>query len=194
MINKKIMISVISTASLMSSNVLAGQPGVVYGGIQYASLDATISVDGTTIPEDFSPTALIGRVGSNINQNFSIEGRLGLGLSDDTITATDGVDTASLSVELDTLIGVYGIGHIMLNETSSVYGLIGFSKLDGTITASLTNFGSASISEDESGLSYGIGADIGVGNNVALNLEYVQYLNKSDFDVSALAAGVKFGF
>ena len=38
------------------------------------------------------------------------------------------------------------------------------------------------------------GIDIGISNNVALNLEYMQYTDKSDFDVSALAAGVKFGF
>jgi opacity protein-like surface antigen len=82
----------------------------------------------------------------------------------------------------------------MLNESSSIYALIGFTKVDGTIAAYVSWLGSGSVSEDETGLSYGIGADIGIANNVALNLEYVQYLDKSDFDISALAAGIKFGF
>ena len=194
MANKKTMIGMVAAVTMLSSNVFAGQAGSVYGGIQYASFDVSLSVDGTTIPEDFSPTGLIGRLGSNVNNNFSIEGRLGLGLSDDTISASDGINTASLSVELDSLIGAYGIGHIMLNESSSIYALIGFTKVDGTISAYASWLGSGSVSEDETDLSYGIGADIGVGGNVALNIEYVQYIDKSEFDISALAGGVKFGF
>ena len=190
MINKKISTGAVAAALLMAGNAFAVQPGGVYAGIQYASFDATVE----DLPMDLSPTGLIGRLGSNVDENFSVEGRLGLGLSDDTITATDGINTASLSLELDTLIGVYGLGHVMLNESSSIYALIGFTKVDGTLSASLTGFGSGSVSEDESGLSYGIGADIDVGNNVSLNIEYVQYLNKSDFEMSALSAGVKFGF
>lgn len=190
MIYKNITIGAVVSVVLMSSNVFADLAGGVYGGIQYASFD--FSADD--ISEDFSPTGLIGRVGNKINENFAIEGRLGLGLSDDTITATDGIDTASLSIELDTLIGVYGIGHVMLSESSSIYALIGFTQIDATASASVTNVGSASASDDESDLSYGIGADIGISNNIALNVEYVQYLDKSDFDVSAIAFGVKFGF
>lgn len=190
MINKNVSIGAVTAILLMTSNVFANQPGSAYGGIQFVSFD--YSVDGA--PEDFSPTGLIGRLGSNINENFSVEGRLGFGLSDDTITASDGIDTASLSVELDTLIGVYGIGHVMLNESSSVYGLIGFTRVDTTISASVTGIGSASISEDDSGLSFGVGADIGLSSNVALNVEYIQYLNESEYDVTALAIGVKFSF
>jgi opacity protein-like surface antigen len=139
---------------------------------------------------------LVGRLGNNINENFSIEGRLGFGLSDDTITATDGVDTASLSIELDTLIGVYGVGHIMLNESSSIYGLVGFTKVDGTVSASTSGSvtGSGSSSEDESGLSYGVGADIGVGKNLALNIEYIEYLNESELDLKAISLGIKINF
>ena len=190
MINKKISTGAVAAALLMTSNAVAVQPGWVYACIQYASFGATV----LDLPMDLSPTGLIGRLGSNIDENFSVEGRLGLGLSDDTITATDGIDTASISLELDTLIGVYGLGHLMLNESSSIYALIGFTKVDGTVSASLTGFGSGSASEDETGLSYGIGADIGVGNNVSLNIEYAQYINKSDFEISALSACVKFGF
>ena len=42
--------------------------------------------------------------------------------------------------------------------------------------------------------SYGIGADIGIGNNVALNIEYMRYLDKSDYDLDAVAVGAVFSF
>ena len=138
MMNKTISLGIFVAVMLSTNTVFAGLLANSYGGIQYASFDSSISIDGTTIPEDFSPTGLIGRLGNNINENFSVEGRLGLGLSDDTITASDGIDTVSLTVELDTLIGVYGVGHIMLNESSSVYGLIGLTKVDGTISGSIS--------------------------------------------------------
>ena len=188
--NKKITISSVVAAMLMSGNVFAYQPGSAYGGAQFASFD--LSFDGTS--EDFSPTGLIFRLGNNINENFSVEGRLGLGLSDDTITASDGITTASVSIELDTLIGVYGVGHVMLSESSSIYGLIGFTKVDGTIDASASGVGSVSVSDDESGLSFGVGTDIGLSNNLALNIEYIQYLNETDMDLNAISVGVKFSF
>lgn len=193
--NKIIILYAAAAVALSTNSAVADQSGGLYGGVQFASFDVSdVTVGGATIPEDFSPTGLIFRLGNNVNENFSVEGRLGLGLSDDTITVSDGIDTVSLSIELDTLIGVYGVGHVILSESSSVYGLIGITKVDGTLSASLSGGGSGSLSDDETGLSFGVGADIGLSNTVALNIEYIQYLNKSAFDVSALAFGVKFGF
>ena len=62
----------------------------------------------------------------------AIEDRLGLGLSDDTITATDGTTIAALSIELDMRIGVYGVGQVPFGKSSSVYAIAGFSRVDGT--------------------------------------------------------------
>jgi hypothetical protein len=187
---KTVIIGLVVLLASTSGNALAGLTPGAYAGIQYASTD--FSFDG--VPEEFSPTALIGRAGSNFNQYVSIEGRLGIGLSDDTITATDGVTTASVSIEIDTLIGLYGIGRVPLGKSSSLYALIGFTQVDATKSASLTGSGSASLSDDESDLSYGVGADIGIRYNLWVNVEYVQYLDKSDIEVSAIAVGMRFGF
>jgi outer membrane immunogenic protein len=115
-------------------------------------------------------------------------------LSDDTVSVSDGVTTASVSIELDTLIGAYGVGHVPLGKSSSIYALVGLTQVDATASAALTGSGSASFSDDESDLSYGIGADIGILYNLWINVEYVQYLDKSDLDLSAIALGIKFGF
>ena len=186
MMNKIVTLCIAAAVALSTNSVFAGTAGTKYAGVQYAI--ATYSEDGFS--EELNPTALVGLLGANISDNFSIEGRLGLGLQDDTVNVAG---IADVSLEIDSLIGVYGVGHINLNESSSVYGLLGLSRVEGTVSLpDFPEFGSES--DDDTGLSYGIGADIGIGNNVALNIEYVQYLNKSDFDISAFAFGVKFGF
>lgn len=183
MIYKAITIGVV-TAVLSSSNlVLAGNAGSRYGGIQYAI--ATYSEDG--VSEEPKPTALIGLLGANITDRFAVEGRLGTGLQDDTVT----VSGADVTTEIDSLIGVYGIGHINLSGGSSVYGLLGLSRAELTFSYP-DNPALDSTSDDKTGLSFGLGADIPVSNYVALNIEFVQYL-MSGFDLSAFSFGVKFG-
>ncbi len=182
---KVVAIGIVATLALSSFNVFAGKDGSNYVGIQYAI--STYSEDG--ISEDLNPTALIGRLGTKISDNFSIEARAGIGLQDDTVNVS-GIDA---TLDIDSLLGVYGIGHISVNESTSVYGLLGITRAEASV--SLPDYPSfGSVSNDETGLSYGVGVDIGVSNDVALNIEYAQYLSKSDFDVSALSFGLKFGF
>lgn len=190
MLYKKISIGLVFVLASMSGNAFAGLTPGAYAGIQYAIAD--FSFEG--VSQEFSPTALVGRVGSNLNQYVSIEGRLGIGLSEDKVTVTDVVNTASVSIEIDTLIGLYGVGRLPLGKSSSIYALAGFTQVDVTASASVTGTGSASFSDDESDLSYGVGADIGIGYNLWVNVEYVQYLDKSDVEASAIAVGVRFGF
>ena len=183
-----VMIGLVVLLGSMTGNAFAGLTEGAYVGIQYSSFDFSFD----NVSEDFSPTGLVGRAGSNINRYISIEGRLGIGLSDDTVTASNGVTTESVSIELDTLIGVYGVGRMPLGKSSSIYALVGLTQVDATKSTSATGFGA--VSDDESDLSYGIGADIGILYNVWVNVEYVQYIDKSDIDVSAIALGMKFGF
>ena len=184
--NNIVTLCIAAAVALSTNSVFAGTAGTKYVGVGYGI--ATYSEDA--ISEEFNPTALVGVLGANVTDNFSIEGRLGIGMQDDTVNVAG---IADFKLGLDSLIGVYGVGHINLNESSSVYGLLGISRIEGTISIpDFPEFGSSS--DDDTGLSYGIGVDIGVGKNVALNIEYVQYLNKSDFDISAIGFGVKFGF
>lgn len=186
MLYRTVIIGLVVLLASMSGNAYAGLTPGAYAGIQYASTD--FSFEG--VPKDLSPTALVGRAGSNFNQYVSIEGRLGIGLSDDTVTSA----TESLSIEIDTLIGLYGIGRLPLGKSSSLYALVGLTQVDATTSTSMTGFGSSSFSDDESDLSYGVGADIGIQYNLWVNVEYVQYLDKSDVEVSAIAIGMRFGF
>ena len=174
----------------MSGNAFAGLTPGAYAGIQYGRTDFSFE----SIPQEISPTALLGRVGSNFNQYVSIEGRLGLGLSDDTVTITEGAVTSPVSIDLDMLIGLYGVGRLPLGKSSSLYALAGVTQVDATASGPVTGSGPGSLRDDQSDFSHGIGADIGILYNLWVNAEYVQYLDKSDIELSAIAVGMKFGF
>ena len=187
--NKLIFILLAGTLLLATRTGIAGSAGETYVGIQYGV--GEYSEEG--ISKDFNPTALIGRFGGYLTPNFSLEGRLGLGLQDDTQFLPEfGASGRDVTLELDYILGVYGTGHINLTESSSIYGLLGVSKVKGS--ASVPGLSALTATEDNSDLSYGIGADIGLGSNVALNIEYVRYLDKSDFDFSVMGIGVVFSF
>lgn len=125
--------------------------------------------------------AIIGKLGYCVHKNFAIEGRLGIGLKDDE-NEVYGYD---VSLELDNLFGFYGKGILDINDKIQCYGLIGFTRAEGTVEAS-----GYSDSDDDTDLSFGIGIDFGVSSQIYIGLEYMSYLSKSDFDLNAIAVGV----
>jgi len=199
---KKTLLTIIPAAGLLLSTSLMAQSeqtdasGNYYAGVQYVL--ATYDEDGM---EEFKPTALGIRLGMHLNDNFSIEGRLATGMEDDSINDTlpppDDDINVTLTAELDILSGVYGIGHLNVTEALSVYGLIGYTYAEWTAKGKATVSGgsvSASSSNDDAGLSVGFGAEFDMTENLALNLEYTQYLDESDYDISAIGLGVVYGF
>lgn len=130
------------------------------------------------------PLALSFRFGKEFTRNFAIEGRLGTGVSDDTIRIS-GVDVA---VEVDNFYGVYARGIIPLNRVS-LYGLVGYTH--GEIKASA---GGVAASADDGDFSYGVGADIAVWKGGAINVEYGRLFSGTGYEVNALSAGVRFNF
>lgn len=171
-------------SSTLSSSVFAATEGEQYFGVQYASTTFEIDLFG----EEWSPDAIVGRFGNYLSDNFALEGRIGTGLGDDTITfAAFGGGTIDVKIELDSLFGVYGVGHHTINENSSVYALIGLSRGEATLSATGVIVGSDS--ETETDLSYGVGINFGISNAAALNLEYISYMSKNDFDLSAISFG-----
>ena len=84
-----------------------------------------------------------------------------------------------VEIEVNYLGGVYGVFHTDTEATATFYGLIGFTQ--GELEASVLG---ESVEEDESGFSYGVGVNISY-----FNLEYMSYLDKDDFTVTAISAG-----
>jgi opacity protein-like surface antigen len=186
----KMMFTLLTGALALAVNSgMAATEGSSYIGVQYGYGD----YDEEGISETFNPTALIGRFGYFFHPNFSVEGRLGFGLQDDTQQFVTSIGTpVDARLDIDHVVGLYGTGHINLTESISFYGVVGASSVEAT--ASLPGFPNASVSDDESSVSYGVGADVGIGKNIALNVEYMRYLDKSSYDFDMIGLGATFSF
>lgn len=182
---KTITLSIVLAASIIAIpfQVFASSEVDAYLGIGYGV--GEYSAEG--VP-DFNPSGMVVRFGGIFNRYFAIEGRFGVGLEEDTQNI-NGVD---VSVELDTLMGAYGVGHIYFGKSSSVYGLIGISRVEGTVKA--PSIPGATASDNENDLSYGIGVDVGITQSISLNIEYVSYVTKTDLDLSAIGLGAVIRF
>lgn len=123
----------------------------------------------------FNPTALTGFVGKDINTNLAVELRLSAGLGSDS------------NVEIDHTVGAYARGILPLAREVSLYGLLG-------VTSSKVNFRGGGGSVSDTGLSYGIGADIGIGKSVSLGVEWVSLMRPSGYELNALSVLAKFRF
>jgi len=171
--------------SLGLSPAFAQTSTPAYLGLGYGL--TTLDVDGFT---EFDLDVLSLSGGIYFHKNFAAEARLGFGIGDDTYTDFVG---DSLKVELDNYLGLYLRGEIPI-EKLKLYGIVGFTRGEITGTFDIGGFGTFSESEDESDFSYGVGLDILPTDKLGLNLEYIQLMDKSDFDVTSLNFGVKFYF
>lgn len=156
-----------------SGSLLADQ---VYYGANVAFFD--YSENGLT--DEPSLTAVYGRLGTSFNDYFSAEARIGFGLTDDRVS----VFGNDVDVDLNNLFGAYLKGGAQVTEMFYPYAVIGYTR--GEIEASVLGF---SISESESDLSFGLGADVTVSEGMTFNLEYMNYYDKDGVELSGFSVG-----
>ena len=176
--NRLAMAMTVAIASA-SCQALAHEADTVYLGLGYGH--GIYSADN--VP-DFTVGAAIGRLGAFGSKNLAIEGRAGVGVLDDT-QSVNGVD---VTLELDTLYGMYGLGHFTFGKNSSIYGVLGFTKVRGNASAAGVESGG------EGDISYGVGVDLGITRSIAINIEYMSYVSTSSFDINAAGLGLVIGF
>ncbi|MFD2437274.1 outer membrane protein [Modicisalibacter luteus] len=63
----------------------------------------------------------------------------------------------------------------------------------GEATLSAPGYG-VEASESDSGFSYGVGIEGHFTRQISANLEYVSYLDKSDYEVTAVSLGMNYHF
>ena len=86
---------------------------------------------------ELEPITGILRIGRNGEGSFGYEARLGTGLAKDK-KQLFGSSTTEAEVEIDSIFGVYLLGHIDMTGSASVYGILGnqywFARSRGTLT------------------------------------------------------------
>lgn len=136
--------------------------------------------DETGVPEA-NPGAIQLRMGKYVNESVAVEGRVLLGASSDTVEFL-GTD---IEVDIKNALSVFVKADLPLSESGNFYGLLGFSK--GKLEA--TALGST-LSADDSGLSYGMGIELGLTDNLYFSGEYIMYLSEDDYDYNAFNLGI----
>jgi opacity protein-like surface antigen len=129
------------------------------------------------------PTIIEARLGQDINRYFAVEGRIGGGINRDNVNGT------STSVQM--LYAAYAKGILPLTPVFSAYGLAG---LAGTqLRHNYPDFNTT-----DTGFSYGVGAELKVGNEAALTLEWVRVNDGSNlgyyYTADQVALGVNWHF
>lgn len=156
--------------------------GANYSRLQYVNDD----IDDDEMVE---PDAITLRVGIEPEEWLGLEVRGAVGLDEDT----ESVAGAELSFELDELYGAYAKLGLPMGEMVMPYAIAGYTRVKGE--GSITIGGvSASESDDWEDESYGAGLDINVSDTVALNLEYMRYLDDGPEELSAIGVGLRSAF
>jgi len=149
----------------------------LYVGVGYTQY----TFEGSGSVGSVKPTAATFKLGYVISPNFAVEGRVAAPASSDSLT----VSNVKVEGKVDSHYGIFAKGILPLNEMFSVYGLVGFNDL--TLKASTP---STSASSTKNGSSYGLGLDLSVSKNIALNLEFARHFS----DVTSANLGVVYKF
>ena len=165
------------TAILCSSSALAASGDSYFGGGYHLG-----KYEEDSIPSA-SPTAIKLEYGKYFTDNIAVEGQFSFGLGDDTISA-DGIN---IDLELKQAISLFVKGDLNLSETVNLYGLLGFTK--GKLKASASEF-DFSVTESDSGLSYGAGIELNTANGLNFSVEYLMYLSEDTYDYSGVNLGI----
>lgn len=182
--NAKILIAAVA---LVSSNAVfaATNAGDVYAGASYS----TVTAKESPLSLDFG--VLNGFAGYQINNFLAVEGRVGVGIADESVNIFEG---GSVDVGIDYTAQALVKGSYNFTDVISAYGIAGVAKNKYSFSQ-----GSQSESSSDTGLTYGIGMQFALGGNSSLNLEY-QKLPDMDMDddlginVSALTVGYTYRF
>lgn len=152
--------------------------GDTYASVQYALV--TYDEEGF---DEVEPTALVFKYGQFFNDQVSVEGRFGIGLQDDDIDVDILGTTFEVELEVETVFGVYLVGHTNPGANASLYGVLGVTR--GELEVSIDGLGSDD--ESETDISYGFGARYG-----NFSIEYMNYIDKDDFEATAISLGYVF--
>ena len=164
-----------------------------YVGVQYANLDLDSSGNDVDVDLDWTTPALMVNVGYQINPYFAVEGRAGIGVSDDDDDFFFGEDEngnpipRSTDAEIESYFGVFGRVGMPAGEVFYPYIQVGY----GSVKIDSNRIGG---DVDESDFAYGIGANFNFTETMSGNLEYMSYYDEDDTELSGFSLGLQFDF
>lgn len=186
--NKRIPLALTGIAAALVISALPATShaeGLYFGG-NYSAFQFT---DDNIDDEIIKPDGVVLRLGIEPTRVFGLEARGGIGLQSDERDFNGG----SLEFELDELYGGYAKLGLPLGDAVTPYAIGGYTRVKGSVKATALGV-SASGSETWEDESYGAGLDVNLSDSLALNVEYMRYLEKDDQELSAVSVGFRSAF
>lgn len=176
--SKTIKGAALAASALLACEAMAAQPiPGIYIGV--GLLDANVEFDGTS--SDAEPTALFARGGYQFNDYLAAEARLGTGIDEDEIRGVE--------IDIDNFLGIYAKVGMPTTVGFYPYVIAGF-----TSTEVEASYRGSSETEDETDVSLGLGVEYQFDRNFSLGLEYMQYVDGDDYELSGLSIGGNYKF
>ncbi len=133
----------------------------------------------------FNMKGVMARAAYEISRELAVEAHIGT--TDDDQSTTFG-GAVPVSLRINVLAGVFAKYSWVHEETrgwARLYGLLGASFVDVEAEAQSTT-----ANDNDTGLSYGVGVDLFGSDRTAIVLEWVRYLDKSNFTIDTPMVGV----
>ncbi|WP_144391496.1 porin family protein [Pleionea sediminis] len=155
-----------------------------------ASAESSLGIDvNKTSYEDSSFEAQSNNISLayqyRFQDNFSIVGKVGFKAHEDNIDILG----SEAKFSIDYLASVFVKYDLMPKETFNAYGLIGYSQAKFQAKNNIFRY-----EETDSDLSYGLGADYEVAEDIRLYVEAVQLIDTSDAELRSYNIGVQVNF
>ncbi len=158
--------------------------GPLYIGANYSGV--FVAADNAGAPDSFNMDVVMLNAGFYLIDILAVEGRVGFGVKDDSVNTISG--------EANYIYGLYLRGELPLGMFRP-YAVAGYSKAEFAYDSGST------LTEDDAGLSYGLGVDLRIGDHLGINLEYMRLMEfenalgtASDINIDALSLGLKIYF
>lgn len=171
MLNLKKLILPLLLILILPSAAGAAERADTYVGVGYHWGDYK---NDNNVKSDPSAVQLV--VGHYLLPIVAIEGRFGKGIGSDGIKL--GETNTGANLEIDRFASVFARVELPLADRVRLYGLAGYTE--GRLDASA---GGYSISDKDSGPSYGVGIEMRGGQASFVSAEYIQYLDETDSGV-----------
>lgn len=180
---KKIIRFLSATAVFATAAVVHAQ---VYFEASVAGLNAQKSVQA--IHYEAKPSIFSGLIGYQIHPNLAIEGYLGAGAGNATMTE-NGINYGE-EFNFDSSFGVFAKPRLEVSNDMELFMRLGY--LQNKI--SYSNINKMMLNEAQSSVAVGLGANYYFDSRTYVTGSYVSYNNKSGFKLNGLSIGLGYKF
>jgi opacity protein-like surface antigen len=179
----RIMKTVVAAAALSCFVGAQAQsnPGAspVYGELGWASI--TYKESGYKL----QPGMVRAIVGTEVNPNLNVEGMLGFGISDDTVS----IQNVRVTGEISNAWGIFLKPKATIAPNLELFGRVGYVKTK--VTASVPGY---AVSDTGGDLAYGAGLSYKISDTTSLNADYMSYYNKDGVKGTGFTIGLGLRF